>query len=127
MTDHDWDVLLNCEPINWGARLAYSDWLEEQGRLPDARWQRWLATNQKSPCEWWGSWMWNTAACTLGFSQEHHTLLEIIDIPGTCHKLWPTRTEAEQWLRDLMDFDHDQPPELCNCTTCLKQRKHRDS
>lgn len=47
--DATWIRLLDAEPDNWGARLIYSDWLEEQDEGERAEGQRFQAENQKRP------------------------------------------------------------------------------
>lgn len=40
------------------ARLAYADWLEEQGRAAEAEGVRWAARGRKSPLATQASWAW---------------------------------------------------------------------
>jgi uncharacterized protein (TIGR02996 family) len=59
MTEADWQALLDQEPANDDLRLQFSDWLEEEGRMPEAEVQRWLVRTGKRPnpsivdWEWW--------------------------------------------------------------------------
>jgi uncharacterized protein (TIGR02996 family) len=36
-------------PDDWELRSVYSDWLEENGRLPEAEAQRWMSQNKRHP------------------------------------------------------------------------------
>lgn len=44
-----WRRLIASRPDDWGQRLAFSDWLEEQGMLLEAEGQRWQAREKKHP------------------------------------------------------------------------------
>jgi uncharacterized protein (TIGR02996 family) len=64
MTEADWQALLDREPANNDLRLQYSDWLEEEGLMPEAEVQRWLVRTGKRPnptgvdWEWWEEGQW---------------------------------------------------------------------
>ena len=51
---------LDRDPANWGLKLIYADWLEEQGEHIAARGQRWMAENEKHPyCDYERkTWNW---------------------------------------------------------------------
>jgi uncharacterized protein (TIGR02996 family) len=49
MLDCDWSHLLDENPTDWETRIAYSDWLEDNGDLPAAWFQRNLVLYRRSP------------------------------------------------------------------------------
>ena len=62
MTRENWEAVLadHGGPGHWFDRLAYADWLEEQGKVQEAEAWRWTVTKQKRPCD-----------CT-GYSKKRH-------------------------------------------------------
>ena len=62
MTRENWEAVLadHGGPDHWFDRLAYADWLEEQGEIQEAEAWRWVVTKEKRPCD-----------CT-GYSHSQH-------------------------------------------------------
>lgn len=48
---NQFDSHLDNNPADWATRLVYSDWLEDEGRVEEAKFQRWLVAVKRHPWE----------------------------------------------------------------------------
>lgn len=72
MTLQDWWSLLTRDPDDWDTRLAFADWLNDQGELVLERGQRWQVQHQKFPSSCpYDEWTWFV---TLGNRNDHDDL-----------------------------------------------------
>ena len=109
---------LDRDPANWGLRLIFADWLDEQGDHIAARCQRWMGENEKRPdfdiaTESWDWWVVNNQHVYL---VQWHPRLNSATIPlhvfqkitnnlmyGLQFKEYPTRIAAESALADALE------------------------
>lgn len=103
-------VLDRC-PTDWQARRVLADWYEEQGDLDAARFQRWLAEEQRSPWqgdnrhpEGPGGWWW------FSYTQPSRILSSAALGMWLWLKLWrggnrpsSRRQDAEGRLREVLE------------------------
>jgi uncharacterized protein (TIGR02996 family) len=117
--EHGFQAHLDQHPDDWDHRRVFSDWLEEQGRLPEAETQKWMAQNQKHPRFLGGtgttdSWLWGAEG--WGWRGEHHPI-QPWHLPDDVadHFQFPTASEGPFTRRDMESS-------LTQALTRLKQR-----
>lgn len=129
---------LDQHPDDWDHRLVFGDWLEEQGRLPEAEAQRWMSQNRKHPRQYLDlsnepageSWGWESewAARSLHnstphgnarrgrrpFQPDHYHLPD--DVAD--HHFWPA--SDEDWT-----YPSRQMAETALTRTLQRQKQHQ--